>query len=293
MPSIPQIAKALDSLGLEYQESEDYLKISCPFASQTHEGREDVNPSFDIDTEGAHCWSCKYRADLEQFFEQYADFTGSDKTFDFDFEQYFKPKKAKVDEPNVVLCEDILNCFEVNEDKVRDYLDSRGVYLENLPYELLYDSHQKRVVLPVRNADGGLVGCTSRATENRNPLKAMHYFGMKTQRALGGFEIQRYNKAILVEGATDLLAAADMIHRHSLEYDVYCIFGSQFSSWHAELLAESGHSVFLAFDEDKAGIRARKKAKELLTENFVIDVRWEHYNDIGEFTEEFFLKLFG
>ena len=297
MPSIPQIAKALDSLGLEYQESEDYVMLSCPFASKTHTKREDTNPSFRVTSEYCHCFSCGYNNDLEQFLEQYREFSGKTGDFDFDFECYIRPKRQKEDEPNVILNEEILKTLEKNDRIVRDYLDSRGIWIESLDDIDIYYDGVNKIVVPVRNQFGQLVGSTSRSIKEWG-AKSHHFWGFSTKFELLGAQHHSHNKCLIVEGMTDYLSAKCNIKRLNLAYDVYCLFGCVLHEPQAELLAEFGSTVYLALDMDEAGKKGRREAKKLLSENYVIEKTWNGGRDgkeidIGNMCDEQFLFLFG
>ena len=293
MPELIQIQRALDSLDLEYSEYSDYFQLSCPFARETHSKGTDNSPSFIVKETHCKCFSCGYYAPLEEFLTHYSEFAKKPIDFDFScFECYIKPKRTQ-ELHNIELDESILNGFEENKPKIQRYLDSRGIYLESLnDCNLLYD--RSRIVCPIRNENNKLIGATSRATNN-NPVKAYHYFGMLTLKALIGHQINKgYRKCILVEGLTDYLAAKDTCYRHKLEYDIYGIMGTKFSDWHANKIAELDKTVYLALDMDKQGKKCRREIKQKLKQDcYIIEKTWANERiDLAKMGDKTFLNLF-
>ena len=291
---IPEIEKALYQLGIDYKSSNDYVSIQCPFASETHEGGTDDNPSFTINPEKdiAGCWTCGMTFNVEQFFVEYGKYSGN--LIDFDFFEVYRPPRLKKEEKNFILSEEILDSFTKDDPRIVKYLNSRGVRYSNLPYSLYYDDRNRSVVMPVRDSRGRLTGCTSRST-GKFGNKTNHYFRFLTSQELLGHELHKHNRAIVVEGMTCVLAAQDFIKQLGWEYNVYGIFGSKLSDTQARQLAELDSYIYVALDLDKPGIDGRKEATNKLDYHRVMykEVFWQGQDrDVGDLTIEEFETIF-
>lgn len=288
-----QTRAALDTLGLEYREGGSYFSMSCPFAARSHEKGTDNSPSFVIYPEKGFvkCFSCGTYFELFEFFSEYQAYINLN--FDFDFLEMYRPLRKRVEKKdNIELVDHILENYKLNSIEIQDYLDSRGIRMENIPFDLYYNHVDKNVVMPVKNMRGKIVGATCRNTKSYGQ-KTLHTFGISTELALLGLEKRDADAIIIVEGLTDVLNAYDNLYQTGLSYNVYGTFTASLSQWQAQKILDMDKPTFLAYDLDKAGIRARKKATRLLREGIVSEVNWKNVNiDMGNMGLPLFEKLF-
>lgn len=134
----------------------------------------------------------------------------------------------------------------------------------------LYDKFRNRLVWPVREASGEVVGFGARRLDPQDtgpkylntqetPIfkKSSLLYGLDLARR----EISRHGQAIVVEGYTDVMAC-----HLAGETTAVATCGTAFSSGHAQLLrrlvgnSSSGSSVIFTFDGDAAGHKAALRA---------------------------------
>lgn len=140
----------------------------------------------------------------------------------------------------------------------------------------LYDHIRGRLVFPVRNVSGALVGFGGRALGDENPKylntpetplykKSDLLYGLDLARA----EISRSGRAVVVEGYTDVIAF------HQAEYPAaVATCGTALGRGHLELLGRFASAIVLAFDADSAGERAAVRGDELrISSNLDLDLR--------------------
>ena len=140
----------------------------------------------------------------------------------------------------------------------------------------LYDHIRGRLIFPIRNVSGALVGFGGRALGDENPKylntpetplykKSDLLYGLDLARA----EISRSGRAVVVEGYTDVIAF------HQAEYPAaVATCGTALGRGHLELLSRFASSVVLAFDADSAGERAAVRGDELrISSNLDLDLR--------------------
>lgn len=117
-----------------------------------------------------------------------------------------------------------------------------------------------RIVCPVRNYNGDIVGFSGRNIKQSGP-KWKHNF----KKNYNLFNIEKFKMsydptAILVEGPFDCMKIEMCGHDNCL-----AVFGTSINSGQIEVLKRSGiTNIILAFDGDKAGINAAEKAARKL-----------------------------
>ena len=128
-----------------------------------------------------------------------------------------------------------------------------------------YDTFRERLIFPVRDATGRVVGFGGRTlidhkakylNTRQNDLfdKSRNLFGIERARAT----MQQRNRAILVEGYTDCLAA----HQAGFTETV-ATCGTAFTEAQVELIRRYCAEVVLLFDSDAAGEKAADRALQL------------------------------
>lgn len=286
----------LQKLGIEVKGRglNGYYSISCPFSDRHKNG--DKNPSFII-WEGrsiaARCYGCglKFQT-MDSLFSAIAKEKGIEGFEDIiESLEFYIPPMAKLDESkdNVILLDESKNldlAFEKDTEVGRQYLQGRGINQDNLPFPMYTDHRNKRIVSAIRNLDGSLVGATGRNMLNKGHY---HYFGVVTGSSLLGLDRNSADRILLVEGMTDLLNAYDKLSQLGWlnKYDVYSTLTCNMTAWQKNALSELDKPLFLGWDCDEAGIKARRKHLKHLKEDLlgVRDLRWRSSNlDFGNMT---------
>lgn len=142
--------------------------------------------------------------------------------------------------------------------------------------DLYYDRFRGRVMFPLKNHRGQVVGfsgrlLTAQAKEAKyinSPETSLYH----KSKLLYGYselfrEIRKANKVVVVEGEFDVISSAQA-HVNN----VVAIKGSALTADQVDLLARVSDSVILAFDADEAGINACKRAITLMKDKD-IDLR--------------------
>ena len=140
----------------------------------------------------------------------------------------------------------------------------------------LFDHIRGRLIFPIRNVSGALVGFGGRALGEEQPKylntpetplykKSELMYGLDMARA----EISRAGRAVVVEGYTDVIAF------HLADYPAaVATCGTALGKRHLELLGRFAPTVILAFDADAAGERAAVRGEELrISSNLDLDLR--------------------
>lgn len=299
---LEQVEQFIANEGIKYKKGSEYLSICCPFAKKTHEDGKDNNPSFVIypSRNFAKCFSCGAYFGLEEFLAEYSNF--NKKNFDFEWLNTIitipREEKKII---NYELPDDIMKGFDKNTPKITEYLKTRGIYKENLHFDLFHDRENNNIIQEIRNGNSKIIGATSRNLNNWG-VKSHHYFGVVTSKCLLGLGCERFeipDKAIIVEGLTDLWSAYDtmaQLESQGIEIraNVYATLTASLSDYQAVQLLDLDVPLLLAYDVDLAGKKGRKKAKEKLKGGLLTEVTWSNSKmDVGNMNLDWFNKLFG
>ena len=158
-----------------------------------------------------------------------------------------------------------------------DYLQKRGYQREDLLAAGLiieredgghYDRFRGRLVIPIRDERGGVVGFGARALDDSTPKyinspqtpvfdKSAILFGLDLAKGA----IRREGLAIIVEGYMDVLTA----HQHGIA-NVVASMGTALTAPQLRLLARFGQRFALALDADTAGHQATLRSMALAQE---------------------------
>ncbi|UCZ56866.1 DNA primase [Desulfurispirillum indicum] len=133
----------------------------------------------------------------------------------------------------------------------------------------LYDRFRQRVMFPIWDAAGGVVGFAGRDLSGKSPAKYMNSpeSGLFEKKKLlyayhiAKASIRKKRRAIVVEGYFDVIRA----HQQGLTETV-AVMGTSLSTYHARLLGQQT-DVYVVFDGDEAGLRAALRTSELLTQS--------------------------
>lgn len=130
----------------------------------------------------------------------------------------------------------------------------------------IYDAFQSRLMFPISNDKGDVIGFTGRIIVDNDKyakyLNTSETPAFKKGHALFGFyqakeEIRKTRSAVVVEGNLDVV----MLHQ-SGEKRAVAGMGTAFTEHHLRKLLTNADEVFFCFDADKAGTKASLKAAE-------------------------------
>lgn len=133
----------------------------------------------------------------------------------------------------------------------------------------LYDRFRNRVMFPIWNKDGKVIGFGGRVLGNEQPKylnssdskvfnKSTTLYGLHIARP----EIRKKNEAVLFEGYVDVISA----WRAGVCNGVATL-GTAITDEQAKLLRRNAESVIICYDSDKAGLKATYRAIEVLEAN--------------------------
>ncbi|MFA7230526.1 MAG: DNA primase [Victivallaceae bacterium] len=158
-----------------------------------------------------------------------------------------------------------------------DELLESGIILANAETNKIYDRFRNRLVFPIWNEQGRVVGFSARTIE-ANPQGAKYVNSPETPvfkkgnilyaLPLARQEMQAKKSAIICEGQLDVIA----MHRAGFTNAV-APQGTAFTDEQARILKRYTDCLFLAFDSDSAGVKATLRAFEItLPLNFELKI---------------------
>lgn len=268
------------------------FRSRCPF----HGGD---NPNvFSVTTWGLfHCFKCKAQGDLSRLvmrakgltLAQAEEIVGSASTFVAIPDEWpslppLKDRKPKEEYP--LLREATLGPFRAHCPR---YMLNRGFSISILKrYEVCYDTQQSKIVFPVRDWRGKLVGITYRKDfdmDKDQPSKYWHDHFTSSMH-LYGFHLyadRPIHSLAIVEGQPDV------IRMGQLGYPAVGVFGSNLSDEQVRLLLNhcKTTNVIIASDNDEAGEGLRHQAIMKLSPHFPhLQVMGYSPKDPGELTDQ-------
>lgn len=147
--------------------------------------------------------------------------------------------------------------------------------------EIKYSIEMSRVIFPIKDENGIIIGASCRRTKKEEAVKWLHRpKGIYTGSILYNLNnvIGKFTLVFVVEGITDCLN----LKRIGIE-NVVCTFGARITDEQKNMLMKYFEGIILAFDNDKAGQEATEKCKPL---RFVFNLYKlnldEKYKDVGE-----------
>lgn len=149
-----------------------------------------------------------------------------------------------------------------------DILEQAGLIIKNKTGRY-YDRFRHRIIFPLRNHRGQVVGFSGRFLEesiDKKTVKEAKYINSPEtlvyhkSELLYGFselkqQIRKQKQVILVEGEFDVISSQQAHVSH-----VVAIKGSALTKQHVKLLSRNVEQVLLCLDADAAGVAATKKA---------------------------------
>jgi len=139
--------------------------------------------------------------------------------------------------------------------------------------EAHYDTFRDRIIFPIWDQFGQVIGFTSRAIRDDQKAKYMNSaesFLFKKNELLYGFHlaknaIREKDAVILVEGNMDQIA----LYNNGFHNTVACM-GTAITMFHIERLASMTKNVYLGLDSDAAGFKAMERANSMLAEKGIV-----------------------
>lgn len=130
----------------------------------------------------------------------------------------------------------------------------------------IFDRFRGRIMFPIHDSQGEVIGFGGRATENIQPKylnspetslfnKSKTVFNLHRARA----HIRKRNQAILFEGYMDVLSTWQAGIKNGI-----ATLGTAFTEQHARIIRRNAEQVILCYDGDSAGQEATAKALEYL-----------------------------
>jgi DNA primase len=154
-------------------------------------------------------------------------------------------------------------------------IEASGLVSKNEEKNRVYDRFRGRLMFPVLNVDGNPIAFGARILAAGEPkylnspetpayIKGEHLYGLFQCRE----EIRKKKYAILVEGYLDLIA----LYQFGVT-NCAASLGTAFTEQQSKLLGRFAKKVVVNYDGDKAGVKAARRAIEiLLAEDFEIKV---------------------
>ena len=143
-------------------------------------------------------------------------------------------------------------------------LEAAGLAVPRQGGEGHYDRFRQRLMIPIRNKQGRVVGFGGRSLDGRDPkyLNSPETAVFEKGKILFGLDmavnaIHKADLAVVVEGYFDVIA----LHGAGVRNSVAAL-GTALSSWQIKQLCRTSTSkrIVLNFDGDRAGIRATRRA---------------------------------
>jgi DNA primase len=132
-----------------------------------------------------------------------------------------------------------------------------------------YDGFRNRIIFPIADYNGRIIGFSSRALENDGAkyINSSDSLIYKKSASLFGLNaalpsIRKEDMAVLVEGNFDLVS----LHQHGITNAVATL-GTALTDSHIKLLKRFTGSIVIAFDSDDAGRKAAMKSLPLFLQN--------------------------
>jgi len=159
--------------------------------------------------------------------------------------------------------------------------DLNKIGLMSVHNDKIYDKFSGRIIFPIKDHKGNIVGFGGRAIdENRHPkyLNSPETQVYKKSKVLYGlFEnsqiIKEKSQAVIVEGYMDLIS----LYQIGIK-NVVATLGTALTKEHVNLLKKYVKEVIVMFDSDEAGKKAAIRAAEILLSEG-ITVRYAYYTE--------------
>lgn len=294
--------------------SYNLVKISCPF-------HKEKTPSFIFNQERGsfRCFGCHESGDVFDYIRHKLGLRSFKEALDFALSYTGISKDSLAVEKVVVpeykkqlrainsTTQTSTNSFEVfNEGDIAAMKDNRGSFFtergftkETLDYfGVGFDSNDKRVVIPIRDQDGKLVGATGRTiAKNFKELeipKWRHYKGSNISQNFFNInnaipESRNKNGAVIIcEGPSDVM----WLHQNGYKNTIACL-NNKITRFQKLILLKNFMSVYLMLDADAGGETGKSAILDEIRGYFnIYNVRIEDGKDPDQLSIEELEKAF-
>lgn len=265
-----QIHNLMNLLGVShFTDRSDWVGASCPFASKTHANKRDEHPSFGISigpSSWVNCFACGISTPLRFLPNVYRKIMGKNNPelskfilLNGDVSVTYKPigEEMESDLLPSYLSENVFNTLFIPLK-----IDIRGIKepMRKL-YRLMLDPNEQRLIIPIMDITGGIVGIKGRALRKYDNLRHKFYsdlfpFDPKRLGVWYGMHVPRKKgKAIvLTEGEIDCIRL-----KQEGVSNVWACMGVGISSRQVQTLVTGKGPYIFFFDDDMAGDRLKKK----------------------------------
>jgi hypothetical protein len=283
------------------------VQISCPLArySKAHKGNIDSHPSMgiSIDSEGesfVNCFTCKWGSTLQTFVDELFRVGFIDEAKALKVSSFLAGlEEAALDAMlNSIIPYDVR--YEIADDdifeeerlkpyarKTHKYAIDRGLSLTTIKcWEGGYDRKAQRVLFPVRNFHGRLVGAVGRTIYDEVKPPYMNYWEFtKGDFLFGEHKVIRDTTMIVVEGLWDAISVWQALARNNMlrDYSVAALLGSDATLRQIRKIISMSSDVLLFLDNDSAGwAGSRKLGKALFRETLVRCVEYPQNSSVKD-----------
>ena len=186
-------------------------------------------------------------------------------------------------------------------DKIIQYLEAKGftkndIFRSGIAVESdgkLKDRFARRLIFPITDLDGNIVGFSGRIIEQSDMAKYVNSpesdIFIKGNTLYNYYqalpEIKNQRKMYICEGFMDCIA----MHRSGIQNTI-ALMGTAFTKEHLKIFKYLGVSITLCLDGDNPGIsNANKLANELIEQNVSVNVipGYEDVKDLGEYFDKY------
>ncbi|KXG75892.1 DNA primase [Thermotalea metallivorans] len=161
-----------------------------------------------------------------------------------------------------------LNTYLIRKGYDQEFICSAGLVLEKKTKDGFYDRFRNRVIFPIINTTGNVVGFGGRALDDSLPKylnspetsvfhKGNNLFGLN----LAKKEIGKDRKIIVVEGYMDVIS----LYQHGIR-NVVASLGTALTKPQGEMLKRYSDEIIIAYDADAAGQKATLRGLDILNE---------------------------
>lgn len=272
------VVQLLEMLGADkITQSTEWVRASCLFAPWTHGKGTDSRPSFGISLgERSHyfCFSCQKSGPLTTLVTSLCMLRGRDnveaREFVMNHEHLGLDAYENLEpvEPLSPLAPQILKRFPPAHMGL-EFVQRRGITQEAIDhFQLRYDPANARLIIPIFDSYGRLVGIRGRATDDAK-LRYKEYselYPTKTSPKAHGiwfgmhFDTEPRKKIILVEGEIDAIRLWQVLKRGG----IWASMGASLSKAQVKKVQGARHPVLMFFDGDEAGKLTTEKMQKKL-----------------------------
>jgi len=213
-------------------------------------------PSWGISKESPHvhnCFSCGYRGNVLTLVSNALHLNPLDSRR---LANEYGYQETKIKEKKEVVLTTINEMILERYTWARpSFIYDRGITKDTaIEWQLGYDSDKKRLVIPIRNAQGELVGLQGRTAINEKP-KYYFYDDFKKGSYLFGLnkKWKDSNIYLVLEGTLDCVLCWQHTRTFDMSINPISIMGSHATKKQIELILKYADTVVIGLDNDEAG----------------------------------------